>query len=684
MQPTNRTLITILLCTLWLTGCVTPQLPKVLKPDDESVASQPELTASPVPQAELDRATELELMGDYVAAAALYQSLAARMPPPYRQDLQLQAVATFLLAQDTESASRVLEQTDVTGLPPVFGLRKRMHASELAIRNGKLKDAFSLLEAALSEDTSTDLQQRYHRQRAQILRLEGNLLESAHELEVLDLLITDPAARLHNQQAILQTLATLTDGVLRMLQPDPPGIQGGWMELARIIKGYEGDPESTQILLAQWRHRFPVHPARPELLKGYHQRLQTQYRQVRHLAVMLPQSGTLAGAGAALRDGFMAAYYQLPVEKRPQLRFYDSSNIADTWPLYREAVDAGADLVVGPLNKGAVSQLARAGELEIPVLALNQIPPQMGQPENLFQFGLSPEDEARQAAERAWQDGLSQALVITPDSSWGDRILESFRERWESLGGTLLEHQAYDAKDKDFSYPVLTLLDIDESKERRREMQRVLIKNVKFEPRRRQDADFVFFAAKPQVARQLRPLLQFHHAADLPVYTTSHVYAGNPDAEKDGDLEGLKFPDIPWLLVSEKGSRLSQDALAALFPNAKRLYQRLYAMGIDSFNLLPHLERLKSSPWETLDGQTGNLYLDEINMVHRRLMWAQIRKGTPFVLGYAPRIESGLTTPGDDLPPLIFPTVVPAPATPVPLAPEPAPAAPASGVDKQI
>jgi len=672
MQLTNRILIVNLLCISLLAGCTAPQLKLPSTPDDEQ-ASIP--AVSPVPQAELERAAELELMGDYAAAAALYQSLAPRMPPPYRQDLQLHAVTNFLSAQDTESASRALEQIDVWELPPVFDLRKRLHAAELATRNGKLKEAFSLLEAAPPAHMSTDLQQRYHRQRAQILRLEGNFLESARELGLLDLLITDPSARLHNQQAILQTLAILTDGVLRMFQPDPPGIQGGWMELARIIKGYEGDPDSTQIQLTQWRTSFPVHPARPELLEGYHQRLQRQYRQVRHLAVLLPQSGALAGAAGALRNGFMAAYYQLPVEKRPQLRFYDSSNAADTWPLYRQAVDAGADMVIGPLNKDAVSQLARAGELEIPVLALNQIPPQMGQPENLYQFGLSPEDEARQAAERAWQDGFTQALVIIPEGLWGERILNSFRESWETLGGTLLEYQTYDAKGQDFSQPVLTLLDIDESKQRLREMQRVLIKNVKYEPRRRQDADFVFFAAQPQIARQVRPLLQFYHAADLPVYTTSHVYTGNPNAKKDRDLEGLKFPDIPWLLLSEKESHLSQDAVAAAFPNAKRFYQRLYAMGIDSFNLLPHLERLKISPWETLDGQTGNLYLDEINQIHRRLVWAQMRKGVPDVLGYAPRIESGLTTPGDDLPPLIFPTVVPAPpAPPAPLAPvEPAP-----------
>ena len=661
-----------LLPALLLAGCVAP-LPEMLK---TKPAEQPQ-PVSPVPEAELAKAGELAAAGDHGAAAALYQGLAMRVPAPYRQDLQLQAAGQYLLAQDTESAEGLLAQTDIEGLPPLFGLRKRMLASDLAVRKGRLRDALSLLEQIPPEDAPVDLRQRYHRQRAEIFRLEGNLLESARELELLDLLISDKEARLRNQQAIVQTLATLTDGALRMLQPDPPGVQGGWMELARIIKGYAGDPDHSQALAAAWRKRFPGHPALPGLLEGYFQRLQAQYRRPTHLALLLPRSGPLAEAADALRDGFMAAYYQQPQARRPRLNFFDSSNVEDTWPLYRQAVEAGADMVIGPLHKDAVSQLARAGELEIPVLALNQIPPQVRPQENFYQFGLPPEDEARQVAERAWLDGLGRALVFTPGSDWGERIQGSFRDRWESLGGVLLEQRTYSPRGGDYSGPIRALLHIDASKNRRRELQRILGRKVKFEPCRRQDADFIFFAAKPRAARQIRPLLQFHRAADLPVYATSHAYAGRPDADKDRDLEGLKFPDMPWLLLSGADDSLSQEALAAVFPNARLRYQRLYAMGIDSFNLLPHLRRLKTSPWETLDGQTGNLYLDGINQVHRRLVWAQIRKGLPRVLGYAPRIESDLMAPGDGLPPLML-RPAPAPAGAPATTPEPGPA-PAAG-----
>jgi hypothetical protein len=63
-------------------------------------------------------------------------------------------------------------------------------------------------------------------------------------------------------------------------------------------------------------------------------------------------------------------------------------------------------------------------------------------------------------------------------------------------------------------------------------------------------------------------------------------------------------------------------------------------MGIDSFRLLPHLGRLQSSTRETIEGKTGNLYLDSIRQVHRQLVWAEMSRGIPKAIGYAPRMMS--------------------------------------------
>lgn len=651
MQLFKRFFILIALITL-LAGC------EATGPVREQPVARPTLSAE-----ELEQGVALEQAGNYRAAADYFEKLARQSAPPLRDELLLRAAENHSEADDKGAAANLLPEINPDNLEPVLDLRRRLLAASLALEGNRFKTAQDLLAAPPAEETPIELQIRFHKTRAQAFRLAGNLLESSRELSELDLLLTDPQARLETQQTILQELTTLTDTALSMLQPIPPGIYGGWMELARIIKAYAGEPGTTRTRLNQWKERFPVHPVLPELLDGYFERLQTQYKKATHLAVLLPTSGPFAEAAAALRDGMLAAYYNTPPERRPRLHFYDSSNASDTWPLYQQAIDEGAEMIIGPLSKDAVSQLARAGELEVPVLALNQVPPQNTPPADLFQFGLSPEDEAQQVAEQAWLEGHARALVLTPEGDWGDRIYESFRDRWESLGNILLEHQTYNPKEQDLAMPIKLLLNLDESDARSRRLRGILKIPFKFEPRRREDADFVFFAARPVSARQLRPLLQFYRAADLPVYATSHVYTGTPDPIEDRDLEGLKFPDMPWLLASDPEHPLSREELTENLSGLSQRYWRLYAMGIDSFNLLPHLARLQSSPWETLDGQTGNLYLDQINRVHRRLVWAQMENGKPKVLGYAPRVESGLDTPP---PPAITPLLSPTTASPPP------------------
>jgi len=625
MQPMQRNILTLLLSLLLLAGCVSPPAVR----NNEQPSNKPSLT---------QQAVTLEQGGDYAAAAKLFEQIASGKHPPLRQSLLLRAVDNYLKAGDKESASRLLDSADAR-VHPALDFRRRLLLAEQALDKSRPDKALKLLETAPPIDTDPALVRRYHRIRAEGFRLSGNLLESARELGRLDLLLVDVDAKLANQQSIIQTLTTLTDTALELLQPSPPGVQGGWMELARIIKANAIHPGDIQSQLAGWLERFPSHPAMPELLDGYLQKLKAQYIRPNHLAVMLPMSGPYANAARAILDGFIAAYYEERPENRPRLVFYDNSNSADTWPLYRAAVQSGADMVIGPLDKESVAQMARAGELDIPVLALNQVPPEVAPPADLYQFGLSPEDEARQVAEKAWLDGHTRAVVLTPQGRWGDRLFSAFANRWERLGGLIAEHQRYNPKVHDFKQPIRAMLNIDESYARRKEIQRLLGKKVEFEPRRRADADFIFLAAKVNKARQIRPQLQFHHAADMPVYTTSHIFSGKTDLKQDLDLEGLLFPDIPWLLVSEANDPLSRQNIAEIIPGSRNSYRRLYALGIDSYRLLPHLARLQTSPTEMLAAKTGNLYLDDINHVHRQLVWAQMRGGSPRVLGYAPRMD---------------------------------------------
>ncbi len=511
--------------------------------------------------------------------------------------------------------------------------------AEVAIKGNRPDEALQLLEQPPERGMPSHLLQRYHKNRGEAYRLTGNMLESARHLAELDLLTQEPAARLDNQLSIVRTLSTYTDSSLELLKPNPPGVFGGWIELTRAIKVNTNNPSMGSEAMQQWREEFSSHPALPQLLETQVQNVTTGYSKPRQLAVLLPKTGPYAKAARALYDGIMSAHNNLPEHERPAIRIYDSSNSSQVIPIYKQALRDGADRVIGPLVKQSVTQMARQGSLEVPVLALNRIQTQAPPPDNLYQFGLAPEDEARQVAERAWVDGHTRAVALTPQGSWGERIYKSFRDRWTSLGGTIVERQVYNTKKNDFSIPIRSLLNIDESFQRRRSMRNALGRKIEFVPRRRQDAGFIFLLAKTRLARQIRPQLQFHHAAKLPIYTTSHSYSGKPAPKQDLDLEGVVFPDIPWLLVNEGDQPLSRQQIEPTLAKKSSGYGRLYAMGIDSYRMMPHLSRLRASARETLDGKTGILFVGPDNHVHRQLVWAKMNKGIPEVIGYAPRLE---------------------------------------------
>ncbi|MEN8178339.1 MAG: penicillin-binding protein activator [Pseudomonadota bacterium] len=623
----RRTLLLLLISSLILLflGCA----PAVKREPDRSTAQTALLLQQEI-NALLDS-------GDYETAANKLEARAQLSQSPERERLLLQAADIWSSMGEWNQVERLLPVLMSMPVSAEMSSSLRLLQAELAISRQDLELALDMLHPPIGLDSPIRQRQRFHRNMAEIFRLTGNLLESARELVELDRLLDGSEQQLENQLELVKTLSSMTDAALALLQPQPPSLLGAWMDLVRIFKRRSEDPANFDAQFEAWQEEFPEHPALPQLITGYVE--QRTIDQSHHIAILLPHSGPFAKVASTLRDGFMAAWYQRAAETRPVLRFYDSSNPEQALELYQQAVLQGAQIIVGPLDKHAVKQLVDTADLEVPVLALNQVEQSSFSNPNLFQFGLAPEDEAEQIAERAWLDGYTNALALTPRNNWGNRLIRSFRERWESLGGNLLEHQTYDARKNDFSRPIRLLFNIDESQARKQSLQTIIGVPMESEPRRREDANFVFLVARAQKGRQLRPQLKFHHAGSLPVFTTSHIYSSVADTDKDKDLGQIKFVDTPWLLEENSQSQLSRENLKKLIPGVQGNYARFYAMGIDAFNLLPHLQGASEQTGHIMHGKTGNLYLDSHNRVHRQLAWAEMENGQVSITGYAPRLE---------------------------------------------
>jgi outer membrane PBP1 activator LpoA protein len=346
---------------------------------------------------------------------------------------------------------------------------------------------------------------------------------------------------------------------------------------------------------------------------------------------MLTLHGDLAPFGRAIRDAIIASRYQL--ESEVDIQVYDTSRDSIEELVVR-AKASGAELIIGPLDRENVTRLAQNPTLPMPILALNRTLDGSSNP-NLYQFALAPEDEMIQVADQVFREGKKNALIIFPDSDWGERNVTAFRNRWLSLGGNIVNNAAY-ANQKDYSTMVKSLLDVDLSEGRASNLRRIIGQSFEFTPRRRQDIDFVFLLGNQTQARGINPTLAFYYAEDIPVYSTSHVYEYSESRIESIDLNGIRFCDIPWKLNTPDAS---QQQLQNLWPGTRGGLAAFYALGVDAFRLYPRLEQMKQLTNERIYGSTGILSLNPNNILVRRLLWAQFANGE--VITSPQVVESG-------------------------------------------
>ncbi len=622
-----RTLLTGIAFAVLISGCSTT----------------PEKSGERDTDALITFAENAALDGHYEAAGNAYKQLALLAPVNLRADYQLKAATLLLEGNYIAQARRTLQTIPATTLTPMQQLTLNLLGARIALAEAEPARALELLQQLPSPQTTREQRAEYHLLRAQAYRRAGNLIEAVREYIQREPYLAAPfeappetvAAEIEdNQLLIWQTLMMLSETVLEQLRIDPPpDTFSGWLELALLAKNTQRSDASSSariaLSLAIWRERYPDLNVSENILAAINSWQAGDLQRPEKIALLLPMDGNFSKVARVIRDGFFAAHYdEKSHEKAPSIHIYDTAQKGRTiTELYQLAVDDGAEFIVGPLEKTNVDALIDGDDITLPTLTLNYSSDTTVAINNLYQYGLSPEDEARQLAERAWLDGYNQALAIVPEGAWGARILQAFNERWEGLNGTVVEHQSYASSKNDFSAPLRDLLNIDESQRRKKKLQRLLGSQLKFEPRRRQDADFIFMTAFPRQARLLKPQLKFHYAGDLPVYATSHLYAGYQDREANRDLDQITFCDIPWVLNNSAETGSLKPRIETLWPEQSRQYTRFYAMGIDAYRLVPQLSHMARFRYERLNGETGSLSLNEQNRIFRQLPWAHFKRG---------------------------------------------------------
>ena len=387
--------------------------------------------------------------------------------------------------------------------------------------------------------------------------------------------------------------------------------------------------------------RLGVAVARPQpllqqpvgtLLPGPDANVREGYKVPAQIALLLPSDGNYAPASISIREGFFAAYFEAGRNHapRPDVRVYNSHGTADgAVAAYHRAVSDGAQLVVGPLTRGEVAAVFSQPQLTVPLLALNHPDGKQLPAGDVSEFGLLPETEGAQAADHMVERGLRHAYVLISSDDFAQRAASAFKAELLARGGQVDGMLTLSV----FNQPV-SGLDLANAAS---------------------DAG-VFISMRPTEARQLVPQLRIANI-QLRVFATSHVYGGNDDAAANQDLDGVEFCDAPWLFNAQSGLP-NHDDIAALLPAARGSAGRLFAFGMDAWNLVPYLDWLHAHPGSYLPGASGQLTADAFGRLRRVLIWARFQDGLARPLGGSLQM--------DDVPASAPPDGSSAPAAPAP------------------
>lgn len=571
-----------LLISFALTACVPPAAQR--SPAEIAAAQQAQALAQ---QGKFDEAAQSYLtLAQTSGNRDEYQLLAAEA---YRQEGQLDRAAPFL---DSVRRQRL------TGDEPV---RLDLLQAELALKQHNAPRALQLTTQP-NVSVPTPLQVRLLELRSQAMQQTGDPWGAARTRVEMDGQLNG----LDQAQNRKQIVTVLTQLGVEPLKQRAAAMQQGDRMLPWVNEAL------TQLGVAVARPAPSLEQEVGTMIPGEGANVREGFKMPAHVALLLPISGSTASAGTTVREGFFAAYADSGRNHvpRPPVRVYDSAGTAaGAIKAYQQAVNDGAQLVIGPLTRGEVSALFGLPQLPVPLLALNH-PDDKSLPANgVNEFGLLPETEGAQAADHMAEGGITNAFVIAGNDDFAQRAAKSFKAEMEARGGKVAGIGNLGATGVNYASTISGLgMPTDTG-----------------DVATATNNTGIFISMRPQQARLLLPQLKLARV-NLPVFGTSHIYAGVDDAGANRDLEGVEFCDAPWLFDVQPGLPNHGD-IAGQLPAARGTSARLFAFGMDAWNLAPYVDWLRAHPGSYLPGASGQLTADQFGRIRRVLVWAKFQDG---------------------------------------------------------
>ncbi|HQW81350.1 MAG TPA: penicillin-binding protein activator [Pseudomonadota bacterium] len=555
-------------------------------------------TAPPAPdQSQETDARERIDAGDYRAAGTEFERL-ANEKRGLRDYYRLRAAEAWREEAELDAVARLLGEIKRKNLDAGQNLRFDLLAAEIALSQQQAARASALLAVDDARIPAT-VRERWLELQARAFAAEGRYLPAARTRLRL-IAVLPESERRDAQRELLEMITVQKPEVLRtdLLALAADDAARPWLEQALRVTG---EPPARAPIAAT--------EAVGTMMAGSDGRMRREgFKPVRKLALLLPVHGDYAAAGRAILDGVMSMHYQLAAAS--SLQVYDAgSTRRSALDAYQLALNDGVDAVLGPVERDQVDAVLEASDGRVPLLTLNYPEPKTIATESSFHFGLLPEEEAALAAERLVAEGATRIAVFGTNEDWSERAMATLDAQLRALGGSISGRRMLRDSDVDFAESLVALIGAPGNAPETRK------------------ADGIFLALRPSTARLLMPQLRAADFLNLPIVATSHVYSGAVQALQDKDLDGLVFMDAPWTHAAAVGlparGELARDLTSAA--NSPRLF----AFGLDAYQLLPYLDFLRAKPGRYIDGASGLLLSDAFGRIRRLPQFYRFVDGVP-------------------------------------------------------
>ncbi|MBI0006866.1 penicillin-binding protein activator [Gilliamella sp. W8126] len=553
-------------------------------------------------------------------------------------DWQLLAIRALINENKLSQANKLLSQ-----LPANLNAEQQkdqlLSQGEIAIRKGQ---PFNLSQLTI-EKLNDSQAYRYYSIKLALDRKAKKINEQAYDYLSLQKFAPEKLKKqtLNNTWNFFSKLST--NQLSKISVPENDLTLKGWIDLSYTyqrnnIKAPIQDGDSPEVLEAKntnrknqlkrvildWAAKYPNHPAQDivAIITG-EQTLAVDNVNSKKVALLLPLSGSSRIFGNTIRQGYVDAAKFYPQEPQQNVIVLDTTSVPMD-NLIQQAQEQNVDLIVGPLLKSEVSQIKQLAP-SIPVLALNKVDDGTVSANKMCFFALSPEDEAKDAADHIFAQNKQKPLLVIPQNELGRRVAQSFAKQWSQISNGSQAYVQYVGN-------LNTLrANISHSSGISLTGSPIAFNNDDGSASMSSNGsssgfDAIYVYASYDELTLIKPMLDMgagktigNGSSSIALYSSSKSHVANASNDFNYDMNQTEYSDIPLIINS------SEKTTAMIPSNIQKDYSltRLYAMGIDAWRLANRFNQLDSYQPNFLAGMTGKLSTSNQCEVTRSLAWQQ-------------------------------------------------------------